>query len=518
MNYRIILFALAFAFGVIFSIPSLIQSESGKKITLGLDLQGGLYMLLGIEEEVALQSKMRSIATSMQYSFDEENIIVDRFQIDGKSIHFALLDQRDIQSVERLLKSYPGLEVDQRGLWYELYPSSQMEAEIKSDALSQAVDVIRNRLNQFGLAEPTVAKQGEDKILVELPGIKTQEEEQRARELISQAARLELMAVDEERASRVYSMSAAEAKSYGNVILEDVKNPEQKYLLKEVPILDGSMLTDARVGFSEENTPVINFSLNSKGGSIFADFTAKNIGNRLAIVMDGKVYSAPVIRERIGGGHGQISGNFSVQEAHDIAIALRSGSLAAPVYMMERRSVGPSLGADSIKASMIALIAGFLAVVAFMIFYYGIAGVIANIALVANIFIIISVMAMFGATLTLPGMAGIVLTVGLAVDANVIINERIRELLHKGVSIAKAIEQGYKNAFSAIMDANITTLIAAVILYAYGSGPIKGFAITISIGILASMLTAILGTHGIYQTLQSKITKDRLRFWFGIKG
>lgn len=518
MNYRIILFALALAFGIIFSIPSLTQSEAGKKITLGLDLQGGLYMLLGIEEDIALQSKIRSIATSMQYSFDEENIIVDRFQIDDSSIRFELLDQRDIQSVTKMLEIYPGLEATQRDLRYTLRMSQQMQAETKSDALSQAVDVIRNRLNQFGLAEPTVAKQGDDKILVELPGIKTQEEEQRARELISQTAHLELMAVDEERASRVDSMSKAEARSFGDVILEDVKNPEIKYLLKEIPILDGSMLTDARVSFSEENTPVINFSLNGKGSSIFGDFTAQNIGNRLAIVMDDKVYSAPNIRERIGGGHGQISGNFTVQEAHDIAIALRSGALAAPVYMMERRSVGPSLGADSVKASMIALIAGFLAVVAFMIFYYGMAGVIANVALIANVFIIISVMAMFGATLTLPGMAGIVLTVGLAVDANVIITERIRELLNEGVSIAKAIEQGYKNAFSAIWDANITTLIAAVILYAYGSGPVKGFAITISIGILASMLTAILGTHGVYQTLQSKIKKDRLKFWFGIKG
>ena len=518
MNYRIILFALALAFGIIFSIPSLTQSDAGKKITLGLDLQGGLYMLLGIEEDVALQSKIRSIATSMQYSLDDKNIIVDRFQIDDISIRFELLDERDIQAIQKMLEEYPGLEATQRGLRYSLHMSPAMQAETKSDAIAQAVDVIRNRLNQFGLAEPTVARQGEDKILVELPGIKTQEEEQRARELISQSAHLELMAVDEERAARAQTMSAAEARSFGNVILEDVKNPEVKYMLREIPILDGSMLTDARVSFGEDNTPVINFSLNTKGSAIFGDFTAQNIGNRLAIVMDGRVYSAPNIRERIGGGHGQISGHFSVQEAHDIAIALRSGSLAAPVYMMERRSVGPSLGADSVKASMIALIAGFIAVVVFMVVYYGIAGIIANLALIANIFIIISVMAMFGATLTLPGMAGIVLTVGLAVDANVIITERIRELLHQGVSVAKAIEQGYKNAFSAIMDANITTLIAAVILYAYGSGPVKGFAITISIGILASMLTAILGTHGVYQTLQSKIKKDRLKLWFGVKG
>jgi preprotein translocase subunit SecD len=212
------------------------------------------------------------------------------------------------------------------------------------------------------------------------------------------------------------------------------------------------------------------------------------------------------------------SGGFTVDEAGNVAIALRSGALPAPVIMLEKRSVGPSLGADSIKASMIALVSGFVLVIIFMVIYYGIGGIIANIALITNIFLIIAVMAMFGATLTLPGMAGIVLTVGMAVDANVIISERIRELLRQGASIPKAIENGYKNAMSAILDANITTLLVAVILYAYGTGPIKGFAITISIGILASMITAIIGTHGIYDALMPKMQKDKnLRKWFGVK-
>ena len=236
-------------------------------------------------------------------------------------------------------------------------------------------------------------------------------------------------------------------------------------------------------------------------------------------VLDGKVYSAPNINERIGGGSGQISGSYTVEEAKDLAIALRSGALLAPIYLMEKRSVGPSLGADSIKAGMVALIGGFILVIIFMMIYYRAAGVIANIALIANLFIILAVMSLFGATLTLPGMAGIVLTVGMAVDANVIISERIRELIYQGKSIHKAIEEGYSNAMRAILDANITTLIAAVVLYAYGTGAIKGFAITISIGILASMLTAILGTHGIYTMLENKIQKSKNnRFWFGIKG
>jgi len=244
---------------------------------------------------------------------------------------------------------------------------------------------------------------------------------------------------------------------------------------------------------------------------------AKSVGKRMAGVLDNKVYSAPNINERIGGGRVQISGRFELSEAHDLAIALRSGALLAPVYVMEKRSVGPSLGADSIKASSMALALGFILVVFFMVIYYGMAGVVANVALIGNLFLILAIMSLFGATLTLPGMAGIVLTVGMAVDANVIINERIRELLYAGKSVGKSIENGYSNAFTAIWDANVTTLIAATVLYAYGTGAIKGFALTMSIGIMASMLTAIVGTHGIYQWILPKIDKKKLDFWFGIK-
>ena len=239
----------------------------------------------------------------------------------------------------------------------------------------------------------------------------------------------------------------------------------------------------------------------------------------MAIVLDNKVYSAPVINERIGGGKGQISGNFTQQEAHDIAIALRSGALLAPVIIEEKRSIGPSLGADSINASLMALVFGFFAVVLFMALYYGIAGVIADIAVIVNIFLIVAVMSLFGATLTLPGMAGIVLTIGIAVDSNIIINERVREALREGMSIKKALNDGYSNGMRAILDSNITQVLACTILYAYGTGAIKGFALTLSIGILASMLTAILGTHGIYDALLSKIEKSKnYNFWFGLGG
>jgi preprotein translocase subunit SecD len=520
LNYRVVIFAFALIFGVVFSIPSLMQSDEGRKITLGLDLQGGLHLLLGVKTQEAVASRAKSIAASIKYLFDDRDIIFDSdsLAIDEETIVFELLDAEDAPQVAKIVKSeLEGTTLVADGLRYTLTLTPQELERTRQNAISQAVDTIRNRLDQFGLAEPTVAKQGEDRILVEVPGIKSPEEEARIRELIERAANLQMMAVDEERAARVASMSPAEAKKYGDVILPDVYTQE-RYLLRAIPILDGSMLTDAKVGFDQNNQPVINFELNGQGAAIFGDFSGKSVGRRMAVVLDNKVYSAPVIRERIGGGRGQISGNFSVPEAHDLAIALRSGALLAPVYTMEKRSVGPSLGADSIRASAMALIAGFVLVVCFMVLYYGAGGVVADVALLANLFLILAVMSLFGATLTLPGMAGIVLTVGMAVDANVIISERIRELLRSGSSVPKAIEQGYANAFTAIWDANITTLIAAVALYAYGTGPIKGFALTISIGILASMLTAILGTHGIYQWLLPRIRRENLRYWFGIRG
>ncbi|MEJ2498918.1 MAG: protein translocase subunit SecD [Sulfurovaceae bacterium] len=482
LNYRLVLFVLAliFALSVLFS---------GKRPTLGLDLQGGLHMLLGVKTDVAIKSRAKSIATNVAFFLDNEDIYYADLTIKDTSISFEILDKDDELQTKALIQENLGdaVETKENGLNFELIMTEQEKLNTKENAINQAVDTIRNRLDQFGLAEPT------------------------------KAAHLQLMAVDEARNTRVTTMSPEEASSFGDVILYDAKTKEP-YLLREIPILDGSMLTDAKVGYDDNNNPAINFTLNGQGAKIFGDFSGKNRGKRMAIVLDDKIYSAPVIKERIGAGRGQITGAFTTEEAHDVAIALRSGALLAPVEVMEKRSVGPSLGADSIRASMFALIFGFVVVIAFMVLYYSAAGLIANVALIVNLLLIVAVMALFGATLTLPGMAGIVLTVGMAVDANVIISERIRELLKEGKSITKAIEDGYSNAFSAIWDANITTLIAAVALYVYGTGPVKGFALTISIGILASMLTAILGTHGIYEYFLPKINKNRLKFWFGIKG
>ncbi len=534
LNYRVVLFAFAFVFGVVFSAPNFLQTKCtvkagevdtnqtcGKKVTLGLDLQGGLHLLLSVKTEEAVKSRMKSVAGTISYVLDREDMGIDGLELDEETgeIRFEVLDEDEVGKIKDILvKELPEMKIVPTGTKVSVTMLPKAQIAVKEYSVLQAVDTIRNRLDQFGLAEPTVAQQGKDQILVEVPGVKTNEERERIKALIAKPAYLTMMAVDEGRANDVYGMSDAEAKSYGDIILPDVNNPQEKYLLKAIPILTGSMLTDAKAT-ARDGKPIITFELSGDGGRIFADFTevAKERKDRMAVVLDNKVYTAPHIQTRIGGGKGEITGSFTQQETKDIAIALRSGALLAPVALEEERSVGPSLGADNIQASTLALIFGFVAVILFMIIYYGISGLIADIALVGNLVLILAIMSLFGATLTLPGMAGIVLTVGMAVDANVIINERIRELLKSGKSIAKSIEDGYANAFTAIWDANVTTLITSILLFVFGSGPIKGFAVTMTIGILASMLTAILGTHGIYEMFISKIKKDKLGLWFGIR-
>jgi preprotein translocase subunit SecD len=516
-NFKFVIFIISIVFGLVFSMPSLLQTDYGKKVNLGLDLQGGLHMLLGVNTHEAVTSKMKSIATALKYFSDDEEILLDGLSVENDSVVFSVLDKDEMPKIDKMLAEISGLQIVKNDLEYKVNLSEEEINKTKDYSVVQAVETIRNRLDQFGLSEPTVLRQGENDIVVQLPGIKTAEDEKAARDLISKPANLELMAVDEDKIEQVYQMTSSQAAAYGDLILEDINSPEKKYLVKEIPILDGNQIVDAQVGYSQSNQPIINFTLNSAGARIFGDFTGKSVGKRLAIVLDGKVYSAPNINERIGGGSGQISGGFTVAEAGNVAIALRSGALLASVNLLEKRSVGPSLGADSIKASMIALVSGTILIFLFMMFYYRRAGVIANIALIANVFILLAVIALFGATLTLPGMAGIILTIGIAVDANVIINERIREVLRTGATVQKAIEDGYSNAIRAIMDGNITTFLVAIVLYAYGSGAIKGFAVTISIGILTSMLTSIVGTHGIYQAILPKIAKDKNnKKWFGV--
>lgn len=517
-NFKLIIFLIALVFGVGFSIPSLFHTK-GPKINLGLDLQGGLNLLLGVKTEEAVKAKYSSLASSISFELKQKKVFVDYLRSSDDGVEIGLLDSDDGVILDAILKKLSGLMIVKNSTNYQITFSAQELQNIRKNAVDQAIATIRNRLDQFGLSEPSITQQGQDNILVGLPGIQTAEEENRAKSLISKSAHLQMMAVDEDRNSRVDTMSDIEAKKYGDVILPFMDNGQGagKILLKEIPILDGDRITDARVAYDDNHQPVVSFTLDSVGAKIFGDFSGSNIGKRMAIVLDGKVYSAPVIRQRIGGGSGQISGGFTKEQASDLAITLRSGALPAPLEILEKRSVGPSLGQDSIKSSMFALISGFVLVVGFMILYYSMAGVIASIALVANLFLILAIMAVFGATLTLPGMAGIVLTVGVAVDANIIINERIREALRMGENIQRAIQLGYINASRAIFDSNITSLIASVLLYMYGTGAIKGFAITTGVGIVASIITAIIGTHGFYNAILPKIMHTKsLYFWFGI--
>lgn len=518
LNIKNITFIAIFLFGVIFSIPS-IFGTIGPKITLGLDLQGGLNILLDVNINDAVKNKYSSIAAQINHETKSNDILIDSLRPNVDNVSFELIDISEKEAMDNLLSKIHGLNIQYSNGRYNINFTPEEIKLITTSSVDQAIDTIRSRLDIYGLSEPSVIKQGEVNILVQLPGIKTAKEEQNALDLIIRPAQLKMMAVDEDRNIRVLSMTEEEARGFRDIILPFVENPESKILLKEVPILDGSMLTDARVAFDNHtNQPIISFSLNSVGAKIFGDFSGNNVGKRMAVVLDNKVYSAPVIRERIGGGIGQISGSFTPEEAKSIAIALRSGSLNAPLELLEKRSIGPSLGADSIKSSLIAIFGAFIVIILFMVVYYGFAGFIAVCALIANIFAIIGVMSLFGATLTLPGMAGIVLTVGMAIDANIIINERIREALREGQNIIKSIAYGYKNAARAIFDSNNTALIVSVLLYVYGTGPIKGFAITMGIGVLASIITAIIGTHGIYLWLGDKINNSkRSNFWFGIK-
>lgn len=516
MNFRLLVFIACSIFGLLLSIPSFTNIQ-GPRVNLGLDLQGGLTMLLEVKTSEAVKSRYSSLATALNYEAKKEKILIRNIKVNDNSLSFKLLDVDEKLKIDKFLNDFGGLETHYSDGQYSLSFTQAQIAQISQNAIDQAIGTIRNRLDLFGLSEPSVTRQGKENILVALPGIKNAQEEKRAIDLISKSAHLQMMAVDEERVNRSNMMSESEAQRLGDVLLPFV-NSQEKILLKAVPIIDGEMITDAKVGYDQNSQPIVSFSLDSKGSKIFGDFSGANIGKRMAIVLDGKVYSAPVIRERIGGGSGQISGNFTPDEASDLAIALRSGALSAPVEVIEKRSVGPSLGAESIKASMIALFSGFALVLVFMIVYYRFAGVIAVGALLVNILLIIAIMALFGATLTLPGMAGIVLTVGMAVDANIIINERIRECFYEGKSIAQSIQEGYANASRAIFDSNLTTIIAAILLYAYGTGAIKGFAITMIIGIMVSVVTAIIGTHGIYLAILKKINPNKKTFWFGVKG
>ncbi len=507
-SWRMIIVFAVVVLSIIYILPTFKPSLwPHKQINLGLDLQGGMHLVLEVDSHKAVESTVERISQEIREQLKKDHlrqVAVDR--IEGTRIKADIRNEENIDKFKKLLddefrdlRKVSEKKADGALLMVLDLPDSDQD-HIRKMAVDQALETIRNRIDQFGVAEPDIRRQGENRILIQLPGVK---ETQRAKDLIGKTALLEFKLVDD--------TASVDAALKGNIppgreILYSVhEDPETRrttktpFLLKSRTLLTGAYLTDARVQIdSRFNDPYVSLSFDKKGARLFERITAENVDKRLAIVLDNNVYSAPVIQEKIAGGQARITGRFTTEEARDLAIVLRAGALPAPVNILEERSVGPSLGADSIRKGILSALIGGLLVVVFMIIYYKGAGLIADVALVLNIVLIGAGLAGFGATLTLPGIAGIILTIGMAVDANVIIFERVREELLLGRTPRAAVDAGYDRATLTILDANVTTLIAAVVLFQFGTGPVKGFAVTLSLGVIASMFTALILSRMIF--------------------
>ena len=488
-----------------------------EKIALGLDLQGGMHLVLEVKVEKAVEASLDRLADDIKRDITEEDLEVDRVKVifSTRQVNIRMVDNLDLPPVKTILGNYPFFSMvsedsDGLGLVYQM--SLDQVKQIEQNAVSQGLETIRNRVDQFGVSEPTIQAQGENRILVQLPGVKDPE---RAINLIGKTARLEFKLLDEENS--LQKALAGDIDEESEILNQRIVDKEtgavtkEPFLLRKRTVLTGETLTGAEVRFdSDFNEPYVALNFNSVGAMIFQQVTRENIKKRLAIVLDDNVYSAPVIQDEIAGGRAQITGRFTSEEARDLAIILRAGALPAPVIILENRTVGPSLGQDSINKGITSIIYGGLVVVAFIAIYYKLSGIIAVAALFLNIVLLAGALAYFGAALTLPGIAGIILTVGMAIDANVLVFERIREELRIGKTVRAAIDAGFSKAFRTIVDANITTFIAAVVLFQFGTGPIKGFAITLCIGIAASMFTAVFVSRAIFDGTMSQRKLDKL--------
>lgn len=487
-------------------VPSSVKSWlPNAKVQLGLDLQGGTHLLMAVKLEDAVTTQMRRRGDDIKKELKDNKLDFDSVSPDPSGNLIVALKTSDERSafLDLMQKSFPDLSVSSAsapggGPAFALSFRPRDVAQIKSNAMDQALETIRNRIDQLGVRETTVAKEGENEILVQLPGI---QDPQRAKELIGKTAVLEFKLVDD---SHNVQDALRDGPPPGDELLygPPERGGRTPYLVESPLLMQGDVVTDARVrpGGRLEG-PYVAVDLDPRGAQIFDALTAENVGRRLAIILDGTVYSAPVIKERIPGGHVQITGRFSMEEAHDLAIVLRSGALPAPVEIEEERTVGPSLGRDSIRQGEQAFIVGAAAVLIFMVVYYSGAGIVADCGLTLNILLLVCVMAALQATLTLPGIAGIVLTLGMSVDANVLVNERMREELRGGKSPREAVKLGYQRAWSAIRDSNISTFVAGLILFQFGTGPVKGFAVTLCVGVLTGLFSCIVVTRAWYDYL-----------------
>ena len=524
LSIKSLLALLVLLFSIIYSLPTFfsetpnwLTSINAKKMNLGLDLKGGVHFLMEVDLDEVVLNKSKKISSDIRSQLRKEKIRYKNFNSDLGKINIEFVDSNNYKSAEKMISANYQNTFDivkSDGNKMNLSISDKALNEMRIAAIKQNTTTLRNRVNELGVAEPIVQQSGKTRIVVELPGIK---DTARAKEIIGATATLEFKMVDED--SDPYAAESSNAFSFNSKLYYD--DSEQPILLKRNVILTGENIVDASSGFDRNSRPSVNITLDSPGAKRFAASTENNIGKLMAVlfieskseqrIIEGKtkrttkkyekIISLATIQERLSKSF-QITGLDSPKQARDLALYLRAGSMAAPMYIVEERTVGPSLGAENINKGKISLIIGLILVLMFMLYYYRIFGLFANSALIINILIIVSVMSLIpGATLTLPGIAGIVLTVGMAVDANVLIFERIKEEIRNGSTPLASIELGYKKAFSTILDANITTLIASIILFIFGTGPIKGFAVTLSIGVISSMFTAIILTRILADTV-----------------
>lgn len=470
-------------------------------VNLGLDLRGGAHLLAEVQVDGVYEARMKALWPELRDTLRPERATIGtiRLQKGPKDALTVKISQPEgmaraielARELARPVSSLTGvgatdLEVSGQGDLLTVTLSEAEKAASDERTLKQALEIIRRRIDEVGTREPTIQRQGRDRVLIQVPGIGSAEE---LKELIGTTAQLTFQPVVKT------TSDPAESPGFGNELLPSLDDEGRFYVLEAAPVVTGEELVDAQPSFDQNGRPAVSFRFNPTGARKFGDYTAENIGSPFAIALDGEVISAPVIQNHIPGGAGIITGRFSVEESTNLAVLLRAGALPAKLEFLEERTIGPELGADSIAAGKIACIVAFVAVLLFMVLSYGLFGLFANVALILNIALIFGLLSAIGATLTLPGIAGIVLTIGMAVDANVLIFERIREELKTAKGPARAIELGYERALSAIMDANITTFITAVILFAMGSGPVRGFSVTLGIGILTSVFTAIFVTR-----------------------
>lgn len=487
--------------GIYLSIPSVFPKVQGsqffadKNTNLGLDLQGGSYLLLEVGLDEYVNDQINNLRSDIRASFRGQLINGQRIRYSGgitvvdQKVRFTLVDPTTADEVTALIRDItPDIEmVNDSGTIIAGY-SEQFLEEMRLNVMQQSIEIVRRRVDETGTREPDIQRQGDDRILLQVPGL---QDPGQLKRLLGKTAKMTFHLLDN---SRPYPDNSKSPVPAGSQRLKEDKG-ENHFVIKKQIMIHGDLLIDARPGFSQAGQPVVNIRFNNQGAKKFADITKENVGKPFAIVLDNRIVTAPNINEPILGGQAQISGSFTTQEANDLAILLRAGALPAPLDIIEERTVGPSLGADSIEAGKKAVTLAIILVVVLMVLFYGLFGIFSDVALSLNLVLIIAVISLFEATLTLPGIAGIVLTMGMAVDANVLIFERIKEEMANGKTPYAAVDNGFSRAFKTILDSNITTLIAATLLYAFGSGPVKGFAVTLSVGIMCSMFSAILLTR-----------------------